>query len=162
MDVIDIDAALFRTIESWLSWGVSLALLFLCFWGVVHFFPKKEKGTPRDGTYWLILAIWLGFLGSGLNVLYWRVLGDAAVSVGLLSVAQLRWFGGTWGDMLWKGLGALAVYMHFYARYKNIPTEHQKQWTPLMMGYYPNTDHWMYKILMVKYLSRLTSKKDRE
>lgn len=127
--------------------GVSFILTLLCVWGLFAFFPRKaDRGD--SGPAWLILAIWLGFASTAANAFYWRVFGDMALRYDLITVYQLRYFGNTYGDTVWKGLMAVAVYLHFYARWKSIPAEEQKHWRPLLMGFYPNTKALAYRVLM--------------
>lgn len=145
------------TIERWLSFGVSGIFTWLAIWGVIAFFPsKKERGD--SGPAWLILAVWLGFVGVGLNVFYWRVFGDLAVHFGWFTILEIRWFGNTWGDIIWKGTGAVSIYLHFYSRWKFLPEEEQKDWRPLLMGWYPDTHHWMVRFGTWKRQKDKTSK----
>lgn len=130
----------------WASFGVAWFLFLIAIWGLIAFFPRRsDRGNSAPA--WLILAIWLGFLSDALNVLYWRVFGDLALHYAWLTQEQLRYFGAGIGDIIWKGLGAIAVYMHFFARWKTISPEEQRHWRPLMMGFYPNAKHWAVRML---------------
>jgi hypothetical protein len=141
----------------------SVLLALLAAWGLLGFFPRPHQWASRmrtanTGPAWLILAIWLGFLGLFTNSMYWRVWGDPAVYYGLITVDQLRYVGHRL-DTVWKGVGAIAIYMHFYARYKSISSDSEKaQWTPLLMAFYPDSNHWAYRALR---FAMLTSLRDR-
>jgi hypothetical protein len=121
-------------------------LALLAFWGVVAFYPRKRERSDT-GPSWLILAIWLGFLGAGLNAAYWRVFGEFAVYMEWLSLEQVHFWGATVGDTLWKGLGAASIYLHFYSRWKFLTKEDQLRWRPLAMGWYPDDTHWAARFL---------------
>ena len=135
------DTALF-----YLSLGMNLLFVLFSVWGLYAFFPRKAA-RGNNAAAWLILAIWLGFLGVGLNVFYWRVFGDIATHFGLITVYTLRQWG-IYGDFVWKGLGVISIYLHFYARYHSIPEEEQRHWTPLLMGFYPDLGNWARKIVV--------------
>ena len=128
-------------IERWASFGVSWTLVVLAVWGCVAFFPRKDD-RGDNAPAWLILAIWTGFVGIAANAFYWRVFGDLAVYFGYMTIYEVRAFGNTWGDIFWKGLGCVAIYLHFFARWKSISVKEREYWTPLMMGFYPNAKHW--------------------
>lgn len=130
----------------WISFGVSCTLFWLALWGVVAFFPKRQE-RGNNGAAWLILAIWLGFFAIAVNTFYWRVFGDLAVYFGWFTIGEVRTFGNGVGDIIWKGASLVAVYLHFYARWKSIPEDDQKNWYPLLMGFYPNLQHWMVRTL---------------
>ena len=150
MDVIS-------NLDWYISFSVSVLLALMATWGLVGFFPKKSD-RGNSGPAWLILAIWLGFLGNGLNAFYWRVAGDMVGYYRPDMWPAYRDFGNIWGDMLWKGLAMVSIYLHFYARYKSIPAEEQKHWTPLAMGFYPNDGHWAARALTFWRRGRLTKK----
>jgi len=130
----------------------SLALALLALWGLIGFFPRRHQRASslkdhNTGPAWLILAIWVGFLGLFCNAVWWRVLGDPAVHYGYLTVTEHRYWGNLL-DMVWKGLGAVGVYLHFYARWKSIiDPEVRAKWSPLLMTFYPNDGHWAYRAL---------------
>lgn len=132
--------------ERWVSFGVSWTFVWLALWGAIAFFPKrKDRGNTAPA--WLILAIWCGFVGAGLNVLYWRVFGDLATYFGWFTIYEIRAFGNTYGDIVWKGLGCISIYLHFFARWKAISLEEQKYWRPLLMGFYPDANHWAVRTM---------------
>lgn len=133
-------------IERWLSFGVSWTLVVLAVWGCVAFFPRKSD-RGNNAPAWLILAIWTGFAGIAANAFYWRVFGDLAVYFEWMTVAEVRSFGNTWGDIMWKGLGVVSIYLHFFARWKSISPAEQRHWTPLMMGFYPNARHLLVRTM---------------
>jgi hypothetical protein len=118
---------------------INTLFLLLGIWGLWSFWPQRvERGHANHGAYTLITAIWLGFLGAVLNVLYWRVLGDQVARHTPEYWEAYREFGNTYGDIVWKGLGAFAIWQHFYARYMSIPEDERDDWHPLTMGGYPD------------------------
>lgn len=130
--------------------AINTSFMLLGFWGVWSFWPKSVSvDHPNYGAYVLVKAIWIGFIGAMLNVLYWRVLGDAVHFYAPSMWESYRAFGSLYGDILWKGLGAYAVWLHFYARYMSIPTDERKLWHPLAMGSYPDQTGLAYKMLML-------------
>lgn len=130
----------------YLSLGMNSLFVAFSLWGLYAFFPRKAA-RGNNAAAWLILAIWIGFLGVGANVFYWRVFGDVMTHYGFLSVAELRSYG-VYGDFIWKGMGVLSIYLHFYARYKCLPPEESRHWTPLLMGIYPNLDSWARRVVV--------------
>lgn len=136
-----------NNIVHYASFIVSWGLVLLAIWGIYGFFPKKtDRGN--SGPAWLILAIWLGFLGNGFNAVYWRGIGD------LVLVHYPEWwlayakFGNSYGDLVWKGLAAISIYLHFFARWKSIPETKRRDWSPLLMGFYPDDKHWAYRAMV--------------
>lgn len=147
--------------------AVSLSFGLIGAWGLIFFFPRKNLRGQR-GAFWLVLAIWIGFAGGMLNALWWRVVFPIMLYAGTVNQEALLFFGNIWADTFAKGLGALAVYLHFYARYRSIPASERKEWTPLAMGYYPDKDKWAVHFLTVfkrvsiaKYLRKLNERKRR-
>lgn len=136
---------------------VSTLLFLLAMWGVIHFFPRStERGDT--GPSWLILAIWLGFLGSGLNALAWRVLGDPLLFYNVLSVDTYLTLGYFFGDLIGKGLAVISIYMHFYARWASLPDDEKEDWYPLLMGYYPDKTKLAYRALRLMLFKRRSTK----
>ncbi len=115
-------------------------------WGIVFFYPR-DLFRPKAASSYLILAIWLGFLGNGLNILYWRIAGDLLVQYDVITVYQLRTFGAGIGDTVWKGIAGISVYMHFYARWSSLPEKERHHWTPVTVGLHPNWKHWTVSAL---------------
>lgn len=69
---------------------------------------------------------------------------------------------GRFGDFLWKGTSAAAIYLHFFARYKAIPNEEQGRWSPLLMGFYPDTERWAVRsIIRMQALLRLKPRRPK-
>ena len=127
--------------------GFSLILTTLSIWAMFAFFPRKDvRGDYASA--WLILAIWLGFTAIAMNTIYWRLFAGAALRYGWLDRDELTMFGRLFGDFLWKGLSVVSIYLHFYARWKAIPKEEQKKWTPLLMGFYPDSTKWMVRTMV--------------
>lgn len=126
------------------SLTVAWVLCILAAWGIYSFFPKKSDRADT-GPAWLILAIWTGFLGVGLNSLYWRAGGDLITYFEFVSLETFRSFGNTYGDIVWKGLGVMSIYLHFYSHWKFLNPLERKKYRPLSMGFYPNETHWAVK-----------------
>src|SRR6056297_3373211 len=127
-----------------LSYVVSWLLLLLCALGVYGFYPLRYPRTrDAQAAWWLILAIWMGFLGNGLNVLYWRVIGDFALHFEFMTLDQLRYVGNGLGDTLWKGIATCSVYLHFYARWSALPEDDRGSWHPLTMAFHPTYPKWL-------------------
>ena len=150
-----------KTAGEMLSFLTSLALTVFAFWGVFAFWPNRAR---REDTAagWLILAIWIGFLGNGLNALYWRVFGDLAIHYGWMELSQLRAVGNSIGDLIWKGCAAVSIYLHFYARWKAVPDDEKPFWNPLLMGLYPNDEHWVYVLhSKLKLVTKRTKDNDK-
>jgi hypothetical protein len=121
-------------------------LVVLASWGLYCFFPVKAfRGNTAPA--FLVLAIWVGFLGVGLNVFYWRVLGEILKQTGTVTSAQLTYFGFYYGDYLWKGLGMVSIYLHFHARWLALPKGDRRSWPALLVAFYPNTNHWAYRTM---------------
>lgn len=125
--------------------GMNSLFLLLSLWGLIAFFPRKSV-RGNNAASWLILAIWLGFLGVGMNVFYWRIFGDLCLYLKVCTSSQIEDFGRFYGDFLWKGLGCVSIYLHFYARWKAIPDAEQAHWSPLLMGFYPDLTHWAVRM----------------
>lgn len=105
-------------------------LALLCTWGLIAFFPRKAT-RGQSAASWLILAIWLGFLAITLRTYHAAITGHYVPL-----------------DIVWNALGAASIYLHFYARFRSIPEEDQKIWSPLLMGFYPDLSHWAVKTVM--------------
>lgn len=135
----------FGSVVFYLGIGMNTLFVLLSLWGMIAFFPRRAV-RGNNAAAWLILAIWLGFLGVGLNVFYWRVFGDLTIRYGIFTVSQISEFGRYYGDFLWKGIGCVSIYLHFFARWKSIPPEEQGQWSPLLMGFYPDLSHWAVRM----------------
>ncbi len=135
---------LMHDLSFYLSTGLSFLLSALALWGVISFFPRRDT-RGHTAAAWLILAIWTGFLATGLNVFYWRVLVDFALYFDLADYRDLSVFGRKYGDFIWKGLALVSIYLHFYARYLSIDHDERNHWSPLLMGLYPDHGHWLVK-----------------
>lgn len=133
-----------ETLEGFLDLAglaMSIVLVLIALWGVFSFFPRKDV-RGNNAASWLILAIWLGFMAIAANTLYWRVLGDFAVRYEWIAKDTVNYFGRMVGDFVWKGLSIAAIYLHFFARWKAIPKEEQHNWSPMLMGFYPDSTQW--------------------
>lgn len=135
------------------SFIVSFVLMFMSAWAAYWFMPdfSKIKNSPQDV---FLLAVSIGFAGVCLNVFYWRVVGDALIYWHLITIYEMRTFGHTVGDTLWKGIGVISAYLHFYARWMRLTcTRDQQYWSPLLMGFYPNRNHWF--VVMCKRVGKI-------
>lgn len=140
----------FITHLSWhgaLSYFGSSALFLFAIWGIIWFFPRKQD-RGNSGPKWLILAIWLGFLGNGFNSFIWQVFSDPAVYYGVMTPETMRLLGAIFGDFFGKGAAALSIYLHFYARWSSLSHNERSQWSPLLMGLYPDTSSSFYRLTM--------------
>jgi len=153
----------------WIIGHMSIIILYLAIirdvvftslavWGLIAFYPKRSL-RENSAAGWLVLAIWLGFLGAGLNVFYWKIFVEIAAAQGWYTLGQLRNFGNIYGDFVWKTLGAVSIYLHFYARWKAIPEKDQKFWRPLLMGFYP--DKRRITVKMINRLRRIVDDEDK-
>ncbi len=117
-----------------ISFGAGLALLFLAFLAMRAYGPSSWTG--QNGSGYLARAIFIGFAFAAGNTLYWQVFGQPAVYLGLVTVAQLR----AWGDLadlLFKGGGAVAAYLHLKALHCSIPANERRLWGVLEIAFYP-------------------------
>lgn len=126
--------------------GISLALFSLSALGVFAFYPRRHV-RENSAAGWLILAMWSGFLATTLNMLYWNLVGTVGYKLGFENWESVSRIGMVYGDIIWKSIACVSVYLHFYARYKSIPEGEQRHWSPLLMGFYPDTNHWALKYL---------------
>jgi hypothetical protein len=121
----------------------------LTIYGATYFKPNI-KGVFKNSADTLLFAIWAGFVGVGLNVFYWRVFGDVMEAFDLVDVSTLRFIGNSFGDLIWKGLGLLSVYCHFYAQYlRVIPEDERDEWSVLLVPVYPDKSGVFYKLYKI-------------
>lgn len=118
----------------------------LCIWGVIFFYPKG-KVAGYSGPQWLIVAIWLGFLGNMITSLWWKFTFYILEYNETFDYRGMIDAGNLYFDTTSRALGAVAVYLHFVARHRSIPEAEQKDWTPLAMGLYPNKTSRTYAAL---------------
>ncbi|MFV1484535.1 MULTISPECIES: hypothetical protein [unclassified Phaeobacter] len=134
----------------WVSWGAGVALLF--YGTLVMWAYRPTRWTDPDAPGWLQAAIFCGFLAAVGNTAFWQVFGQPAVKLGWLTVAQLRG-AGNWLDLLFKGGGALAAYLHLKAMHKSLSDEEQARWSVTEMAFYPN------RRLCLRVLARITKRR---
>lgn len=131
-------------IEDWtnvIAFIVGMVLVTLAAFGLLGFFPRKaEREDTAAG--WLILAIWLGFLGNGMNAFYWNVFYPLAGPFFQFD-NQILGILGRMSDVLWKGMAALSVYLHMVARYKALPEGERPHWSPILMAFYHDRNHFL-------------------
>lgn len=124
---------------------VNLLLVTLAAWGLWAFYPRRAtRGFSAPS--WLILAIWLGFLAWGMNVLYWHLIGDILLKLRITTLETLYVVGHLYIDHIWKAVACASIYLHFFARWKAIPSDEQHVWSPLLMGFYPDLTHWAVRM----------------
>lgn len=134
------------TLYGHIEYFASVLLVLMAIWGLIHFFPRKDD-RGNYGAAWLILAIWLGFLGNGLNALMWQVMGDPLLFYEVIDYEGFRHLGGIFGDVAGKGLAALSIYLHFYARWATLDDYEKPFWRPMLMGYYPDRNKLIYRLV---------------
>jgi len=127
------------------TFAVNLALAALVIWGLIAFFPRRRVRGDTAAS-WLILAIWLGFLAAFFHTAVSDILGPVLVRFDLVSIQVWHHWLEPAIEMMWNAVAFLSVYLHFYARYKSISAADQPQWSPLLMGFYPDLSHWAVRI----------------
>jgi hypothetical protein len=118
----------------WTSFFSGIALMVFGGLVMIAYRPKEARNAPEKT---LAFAIFLGFAAHAGNTVYWQVLGQPAVQLGWMTVPQLRFYG-DWLDLLFKGGGALAAYMHLRALWLSLPENEKRQWQVLEMAFYPH------------------------
>lgn len=118
------------------SFVAGVALLFMSVLVMVAYWPSRNKTHAQPGAFYLGMAIWLGFLTAGLNTLFWQVIGQPAVRLGWISVADIRAIG-DWVDLFVKGGAAYAGWLHLRAIYETLDDEEKSYWSVLEMAFYP-------------------------
>lgn len=135
-----------------ISWLAGLSLLF--FGGLVLVAYRPEQWPHREASGVLQAAIFFGFLAAVGYTLFWPVLGQPIVRMGLMSVSDIRAIG-DWADLLFKGGGALSAWLHLKALHMSLPEKDRPRWGILEMSFYPK------RRMCLRMLSRLT-RKERE
>lgn len=114
-----------------------MALLFLGGLCMVAYRPVGWRTALTTPAGVLGIAVFLSFLAHVGNTLYWQVFGHVAIhGLGLVSVYQLRAVG-DYLDLIFKGSGAVAAYLHLYALRLRLDPEERKNWSVLGMAFYP-------------------------
>lgn len=131
------------------SWVSGLALLFVG--SLVLWAYRPTQWPQREASGVLQAAIFLGFLAAVFNTLFWQVLGQPAVNLGLVSVAQYRAIG-DWLDAIFKGGAAVAAWLHLRALHMSLPEKERKSWGVLEMAFYPK------RRLCLRMLSRMIAR----
>ncbi|MFD2854013.1 hypothetical protein ACFSZS_03315 [Seohaeicola zhoushanensis] len=100
-------------IISFLAGGALLVM------SVFVMFAYRPGGDRVDsGPSLLALAIWIGFFAAAVNTAYWQIFGTISVAAGWLTPEQLR-AGGKYADLLFKGGGAFAGWLHLKAMHQS-------------------------------------------
>ncbi|QXN71109.1 membrane protein [Rhodobacter phage RcDurkin] len=129
-----------------LEWGLNatgVAFAAMCLWGVIGFVPSiRQLRPPRSAAVWLALAITLGFATNGVSaaIMFFAepLMGTSTkLSMGLNAALRIA--------------ATVAVYLHFVARHKALSVEDQKLWTPLLMPFYPDREHVLYRVFFRTY-----------
>lgn len=117
-----------------LSFWSGVALTFLGTLAMIAYRPRLESTLPEA---LLAAAIFIGFAAHAGNTLYWQVFGQLAVNNEWLTVDDLRFYG-DFADLLFKGGGALAGYLHLRALWSGLASDEKSKWTVLEMAFYPH------------------------
>ena len=118
----------------WISFVSGVALMVMAAFVMKAYSPRNWNDGSGSG--YLAIAIWLSFAAALGNTLYWQVFAQPAVQYGLISVPTLRNVG-DYFDVLFKGGGAVAGYLHLKALHAGLPTNERKVWGVLEMAFYP-------------------------
>lgn len=135
------------------SWVAGLSLLF--FGGLVLYAYRPDQWPRGEAPGVLQAAIFLGFLSAVGNTVYWQVFAQPAVRLDLISVETLRFYG-DYLDLLFKGGGALAGYLHLKAIHMSLSKSERSAWGVLEVAFYPK------RRLCLRMLSRLMRPRNRD
>ena len=129
-----------------LDWSLNatgIAFAAMCLWGVIGFVPSiRQLQPPRSAAVWLALAITLGFATNGVSAAIMFLIeplmgASTETSMGINAVLRV--------------VATFAVYLHFVARHKALSIEDQRLWTPLLMPFYPDREHVLYRVFFRTY-----------
>lgn len=134
-----------ETIGFWGSAAAGFVLLFMCALGLRGFLGRAIN-THDLASRMLARAIICGFTVAGLNTLYWQVGGQVLIAFGIATVADVRLIG-SYLDILFKGGGALAVYLHLAAWRLSLPEPERRKWSVFAMAFYPRGDGFLARAL---------------
>jgi hypothetical protein len=121
-------------VGDWISWFSGVALLFFGF--LVLWAYRPQSWAVREAPGALQAAIFLGFLASVGNTVFWQVIGQPIVNFGLMNVDQYRALG-DWLDFVFKGGAAYAAWLHLKALHMSLPPKERSAWGVLEMAFYP-------------------------
>lgn len=123
-----------EALGDWISFFSGVALMTLGTLVLIAYRPKGARNGPERT---LALAIFLGFVAHAGNTVYWQVFGQVAVYQGWITVHGLRFYG-DFADLLFKGGGALAAWLHLRALWLSLPAPEQRKWRVVEMAFYPH------------------------
>lgn len=115
------------------SWVAGLSLMVA---GLLVMWAYRPQQWPSGGAGWLQAAIFMGFAAAVGNTAFWQVIGQPAVSSGLVEVGALRAVG-DWLDLVFKGGAAFAGWMHLKALHLSLNEEERDDWGVLEIAFYP-------------------------
>lgn len=110
--------------------------MLLFFGGLVMYAYRPAQWPRYEAPGLLQAAIFLGFLAAVGNTLYWQVFAQPAVWFGLVSVPTLRVWG-DYADLLFKGGGAVAGYLHLKAIHMSLSEKERSAWGVIEIAFYP-------------------------
>ena len=99
----------------------------------------------RERSPLLVWAIIIGFAAHGGNTLYWQVFGQMAAAFGWVSVSAMRGLG-DWMDLLFKGGGAVAGWLHLKALHDVLPDD-EKDRSVVSMIWYPHRQSCVERVI---------------
>ena len=129
----------------WASFAAGIVLILAAGLGFATFARRaRNASTKASGT--LSWAIALGFLSMGANALYWQVYGQVGQYFGIITLPTVRLVG-SYFDVVFKGTGALAAYLHLLALWQSLDPEERKRWSVLGMVTYPDETGLLARLL---------------
>ena len=129
-------------------WGSAISgvvLLFMCVLGLRGFLGRAISAKD-PASRMLARAIVCGFAAAGLNTLYWQVGGQLMIAGGITTVPGVRLVG-SYLDIIFKGGGALAVYLHLAAWRLSLPPQERRRWSVFAMAFYPRGEGFLARAL---------------
>lgn len=120
---------------------INTMLALLALWGLIGFFPRKVV-RKQNAASWLIVAIWLGFLGGAMHTVTNGLITPIVLEFEWVSLDDWHKFVRVPLEVALNIVVGCSIYLHFYARWKSIPHNDQPHWHPLLMGFYPDLNHW--------------------
>lgn len=129
----------------WASFVAGAILLLFSLLGLRAFVPRIfNSSTMASRT--LAMAIVFGFASVGLNTAYWQIFGQVGQWVGIVTLPTVRLYG-SYLDVLFKGGGAVAVYLHLAASLYSLDDDERRRWTVLGMATYPDGKGLLARLL---------------
>lgn len=129
----------------WGSAAAGFVLLLMCVLGLRGFLGLALRASD-PASRMLGWAIICGFAASGLNALYWQVVGQLLIASGAATLPHVRLIG-SFLDIALKGGAATAIFFHLAARRLNLPPAERRNWSVLGMAFYPRADSILARAL---------------